>query len=81
MYAAILLSEGFGSFVSYQYARIGGELNSLRVQLKTQETDMKDYKDIAKQYREQLVKVKVQYTLVHKSCCTDINIVLIVLAL
>ena len=38
---------------------IGGELNSLKAQLKTLEKEVKEYKDINQKYTDQLVKVKV----------------------
>ncbi|RPD62360.1 hypothetical protein L227DRAFT_34009 [Lentinus tigrinus ALCF2SS1-6] len=42
-----------------KYAHIGGELSSLQAQLKTFETDMTDFKNIGKRYRDQLIKVKM----------------------
>lgn len=42
-----------------QCAHIDGELSSLRVQLRTIEADFKEFKDINKRYRDQLIKVKV----------------------
>ncbi|KAH8104626.1 AAA domain-containing protein [Cristinia sonorae] len=42
-----------------KYAHIGGELSSAQGQLKTLESDMKEFKDVGKRYREQLVKVKL----------------------
>lgn len=42
-----------------QSAHIGGELTSLRAQLKRLEGDLGEYKGINKQYTDQLVKVKV----------------------
>ncbi|KAI0345847.1 hypothetical protein BDW22DRAFT_1353452 [Trametopsis cervina] len=40
-------------------AHIDGELSSLRVQLRTIEADFKDFKDVGKRYRDQLIKVKL----------------------
>ncbi|KAN0123479.1 P-loop containing nucleoside triphosphate hydrolase protein [Russula decolorans] len=40
-------------------AHIGGELTSLRAQLQRLEADLGEYKDINKQYTDQLVKVKM----------------------
>lgn len=42
-----------------QYAHVGGELSSLKAQVRTLENDMKDFKDIGKRYTDQLIKVKV----------------------
>ena len=42
-----------------QYAHIGGELSSIKDQVKTQEKDMREFKDIHRRYKDQLVKVKV----------------------
>lgn len=43
-----------------QYAHIGGEISSLQAQLDTLQSDMKDFDNIAKKYRDQLIKVKVR---------------------
>ncbi|KAI0702294.1 hypothetical protein BC835DRAFT_1404375 [Cytidiella melzeri] len=40
-------------------SHVDGELSSLRVQLKTIEADFKEFKDISKRYRDQLIKVKL----------------------
>ncbi|OBZ71496.1 DNA repair protein RAD50 [Grifola frondosa] len=42
-----------------KYARIGGELSALKAQLKTLEEDSKEFKNVHKQYRDQLIKVKM----------------------
>jgi len=42
-----------------QYAHIGGELSSIKDQVKTQEKDMREFKDIHRRYKDQLVKVKM----------------------
>ncbi|TCD70142.1 DNA repair protein rad50 [Steccherinum ochraceum] len=42
-----------------KYAHIGGELSSAQAQLKTLESDMKEFKNIQQKYRDQLVKVKL----------------------
>ncbi|KAH8114569.1 AAA domain-containing protein [Phellopilus nigrolimitatus] len=42
-----------------EYSRLGGELNSLKDQLKTLEKDLSEFKDINKRYTDQLVKVKM----------------------
>ena len=44
-----------------QYAHIGGELSSIKSQVKTQEADLKEFKDISRRYKDQLVKVKVTF--------------------
>ncbi|KAH9947593.1 P-loop containing nucleoside triphosphate hydrolase protein [Amylocystis lapponica] len=41
------------------FAHIGGELSSLRSQLKTLQVDQREFKDVAKKYRDQLIKVKM----------------------
>lgn len=38
---------------------MAGELSSSRSQLKTLESDLKDFKEINKKYTDQLIKVKV----------------------
>ena len=40
---------------------MGGELSSLREQLKVLEKDLAEFKDVYKRYADQLVKVKVRY--------------------
>ncbi|KDQ62331.1 hypothetical protein JAAARDRAFT_66083 [Jaapia argillacea MUCL 33604] len=42
-----------------KYAHIGGELSSHKSQLKTLETDLKEFKNVNKKYTDQLVKVKM----------------------
>ncbi|KZV65287.1 hypothetical protein PENSPDRAFT_655878 [Peniophora sp. CONT] len=42
-----------------QNSYIGGELNSLKAQLKVLEKEVKEYKDINQKYTDQLVKVKM----------------------
>lgn len=42
-----------------QYAHVGGELSSLKSQVQQLDNDLKEFKDIGKKYRDQLVKVKV----------------------
>ncbi|TBU46351.1 hypothetical protein BD309DRAFT_1078711 [Dichomitus squalens] len=42
-----------------KYAHIGGEVSSLKAQLKTLEGDMADFKNVNKKYRDQLIKVKM----------------------
>ncbi|KAH9891681.1 hypothetical protein C8Q73DRAFT_746760 [Cubamyces lactineus] len=42
-----------------KYSHIGGELSSYKAQLKTLENDARDFKDIGKRYRDQLIKVKI----------------------
>ncbi|PIL22506.1 hypothetical protein GSI_15195 [Ganoderma sinense ZZ0214-1] len=42
-----------------KYAHIGGELSSLKSQLKTFENDMSDFKNANKKYRDQLIRVKM----------------------
>ncbi|KAK7048369.1 DNA repair protein rad50 [Favolaschia claudopus] len=41
------------------YAHMAGELSSSKSQLKTLESDLKDFKDINKKYTDQLIKVKM----------------------
>ncbi|KAF8134783.1 AAA domain-containing protein [Mycena galopus ATCC 62051] len=41
------------------YAHMAGELSSSRSQLKTLESDLRDFKDINKKYTDQLIKVKM----------------------
>ncbi|KAJ7134632.1 P-loop containing nucleoside triphosphate hydrolase protein [Mycena epipterygia] len=41
------------------YAHLAGELSSSRSQLKSLESDLKDFKDINKKYTDQLIKVKM----------------------
>ena len=45
---------------SQQYASLGGEVSSHKSQLKTWENDLREFKDINKQYTDQLIKVKVR---------------------
>jgi DNA repair protein RAD50 len=47
--------------IRLQYAHIGGELSSLKDNAKTQEKDMKEFKDVNRRYKDQLVKVKVLF--------------------
>ncbi|THH27305.1 hypothetical protein EUX98_g6880 [Antrodiella citrinella] len=42
-----------------KYAHIGGELSSAQAQLKTLESDFREYREVNRRYREQLVKVKL----------------------
>ncbi|KAI0822321.1 hypothetical protein BC628DRAFT_691139 [Trametes gibbosa] len=42
-----------------KYSHIGGELSSYKSQLKTLEHDARDFKNIHKKYRDQLIKVKM----------------------
>ncbi|OSD07185.1 hypothetical protein PYCCODRAFT_1402589 [Trametes coccinea BRFM310] len=42
-----------------KYSHIGGELSSYKSQLKTLENDARDFKDVNKKYRDQLIKVKM----------------------
>ncbi|CAL1713176.1 unnamed protein product [Somion occarium] len=42
-----------------KYAHLGGELSSYDTQLKQLEADLKEFKDINKKYKDQLVKVKL----------------------
>ncbi|KAI0917273.1 hypothetical protein AcW2_007450 [Taiwanofungus camphoratus] len=42
-----------------KYAHIGGELSSLKGQVETLQTDMKEFEDVNKKYRDQLIKVKM----------------------
>jgi len=42
-----------------QYARLGGEISTLRDQLDMLQKDLDDFKDINKRYTDQLVKVKM----------------------
>ncbi|PAV16910.1 dna repair rad50 [Pyrrhoderma noxium] len=42
-----------------EYSRMGGELSSLREQLKVLEKDLAEFKDVYKRYADQLVKVKL----------------------
>ncbi|KAF8798952.1 hypothetical protein BYT27DRAFT_6885490 [Phlegmacium glaucopus] len=41
------------------YNQLTGELSSLKVQLKSLETDLKEFKDVHKKYTDQLIRVKV----------------------
>ncbi|KAJ7784558.1 hypothetical protein B0H16DRAFT_1492970 [Mycena metata] len=41
------------------YSHLAGELSSSRSQLKSLETDLKDFKDVNKKYTDQLIKVKM----------------------
>ncbi|EPT05284.1 hypothetical protein FOMPIDRAFT_148443 [Fomitopsis schrenkii] len=41
------------------YAHIGGEISTLQAQIGTLQGDMKDFDNIAKKYRDQLIKVKM----------------------
>ncbi|KAF8195567.1 AAA domain-containing protein [Pholiota molesta] len=45
--------------LSEVYHQLTGELGSLKVQLKSLETDLKEFKDVYKNYTEQLIRVKV----------------------
>ncbi|KAI1789650.1 hypothetical protein LXA43DRAFT_1020614 [Ganoderma leucocontextum] len=42
-----------------KYAHIGGEVSSLKSQLKTFESDMSDFKNVNKKYKDQLIRVKM----------------------
>ncbi|CAK5270168.1 unnamed protein product [Mycena citricolor] len=42
-----------------EYAHMAGELSSSRNQLKQQELDLKEFKDVNKNYKDQLIKVKM----------------------
>jgi len=42
-----------------QYHQLTGELGSLKAQLKSLETDLKEFKDVYKKYTDQLIRVKV----------------------
>ncbi|TFY67850.1 hypothetical protein EVJ58_g1346 [Rhodofomes roseus] len=41
------------------YAHIGGEISSLQAQLETLQVDMRDFENISKKYRDQLIRVKM----------------------
>ena len=47
-----------------QYAHIGGELSSLKDQVETLESDLAEFENVNRRYKDQLVKVKVGYGLV-----------------
>ncbi|KAK7469247.1 DNA repair protein rad50 [Stygiomarasmius scandens] len=42
-----------------KYSHIAGEISSYRTQLKTVEDDLKEFKDVVKNYTDQLIKVKM----------------------
>ncbi|RDX42487.1 hypothetical protein OH76DRAFT_1362729 [Lentinus brumalis] len=42
-----------------RYSHIAGELSSLQTYLKTLESDMSEFKNVGKKYRDQLIKVKM----------------------
>ena len=44
-----------------QYSHIEGELVSLKSQLKSLESDYREFKDVNKKYTDQLIKVKVSH--------------------
>lgn len=52
----LVISSNFNE----QYASLGGEVSSQKSQLKTWESDLKEFKDINKRYTDQLIKVKVR---------------------
>jgi len=45
--------------VQSKYAHIGGEISSLRDQLRSLQKDQDEFKDVNKKYRDQLIKVKM----------------------
>ena len=47
--------------MSTQVAHLQGALASDTAQMKSFESDLKEFKDINKRYRDQLIKVKVRY--------------------
>lgn len=48
-----------------QYHQLTGELGSLKAALKTSENDLREFKDVHKQYTDQLIRVKV---FIHLPC-------------
>jgi DNA repair protein RAD50 len=55
--------------ISPQVAHLQGELASHKAQLKTLESDLKEFRDINKRYRDQLIKVKVGiYNFIEDQC-------------
>ena len=46
-----------------QYAHIGGELSSLKDQVETLEHDLSEFENVNRRYKDQLIRVKVGYSL------------------